>query len=94
MVIFGLFLPVLQAPQSPPCCQHWRFFLASFDFAHRRAVEGKAVGNVDKPIQDPKWPANVGSTITSCHVVVGSWLVLSFEPRPQRSSTISIKSRR
>ena len=32
--------------------------------------------------------------MTSCHVSVGSWLVISVEPRPYRSSTISIRSRR
>jgi len=38
--------------------------------------------------------ANVGLPMTSCHALMGNWLVIMVEPRSYRSSTISIRSRR
>ena len=38
--------------------------------------------------------ARVGSPITSCQRLTGTWLVISSDPRSQRSSTISRRSRR
>jgi len=38
--------------------------------------------------------AKVGSPMTSCQALMGNWLVIRVDPRPYRSSTISIRSRR
>ena len=38
--------------------------------------------------------ANVGSPMTSCHLPTGNWLVTMVAPAPERSSMISIRSRR
>src|SRR5262249_21770038 len=36
--------------------------------------------------------ASVGSPMTSCQLATGSWLVMRMEPRPWRSSTMSMRS--
>jgi hypothetical protein len=63
-----------------------------FDLAHGRAVEFEPVGVVDNAIQYRIAESGFANNLMpGCH---GSWLVMRMEPRPWRSSTISIRGGR